>query len=652
MDNSSNKYAALLDQVEQLLNEQMIEQAVKMAEQAVQRNRLNLRANYYLAEAYCYDQNWIESYRYYSILYNLQQAYKQTYLPDEEVLNKIDYVSEQAVRYMQLLPELEKEDYRKKLMDVNAPDKEIATNYFVRNEEIDDFFDAHHLFGKDYYLGRYNDWSGSYKRVDQNQNGIKSKAELFEVQSIGQEFKVECTPCIVPVVINRNSVIHEIEIENLKTHQKYSFLDTIFRTYSYYRFDEPVCIRSKSNLDIVFGKPIPLKHDPKHKKLILNIFFDSFNWKFIKDASLEEYMPNTAAFFSDGVICDRHYSGSEFTYPSVASYWTGDRATHHKVLNQNVNFPIPDQIPLFSEIFQDQGYFTAKIGGNDSVSPNYGYIRGIDRFLYEKSEQDFQVNYAVDDVIEHIRGFQETDQFIWFELQDLHHVASYFAMPLSVQTSLPLECKVIDNLGGSTLYQSPSTHRRRVYAKMLKNMDERLGELYHYIKTHYSKDEVIVTLMADHGNGFNVDGNQPFMSWQRTNVPLMIYGGEYPTHKCNDIIETIDYGHIMCKLAGITDPRIEQNDGQLPHFFGGSQEKEYAFAQSQFPDRNYEAGIYSDKFKFYYKSKELVTNECMVDLRGGSTILVDQNDYIIENAELTEACMNIIKSNLGDYLIG
>ena len=91
----------------------------------------------------------------------------------------------------------------------------------------------------------------------------------------------------------------------------------------------------------------------------------------------------------------------------------------------------------------------------------------------------------------------------------------------------------------------------------------------------------------------------------------------------------MDYAHILCKLAGISDKR-SKNDGNLPKFFGGK-EKEYAISQSMFPDRNYEAAIFGKTYKFYLKSKYLVGKDVRVSLEDCSYYIVDVDDKPIED---------------------
>jgi hypothetical protein len=188
-----------------------------------------------------------------------------------------------------------------------------------------------------------------------------------------------------------------------------------------------------------------------------------------------------------------------------------------------------------------------------------------------------------------------------------------------------------------------------VYLEQLRHIDLKLHELYSYIRRNYKKDEVVVAMISDHGNGFSVDDGEPIMSDQRINVPLMIYCDWNGEHICKEMIESIDYGHIMCRLSGITDGRLDHNDGSLPLVFGGAEEKQCIFSQSLFPERHYEAGIIAKDFKFYLSSQNLVNNDCTVDLENSGYILVNRKNERFSDSELAAECLAVVQSMLDTY---
>ncbi len=648
VDRKEYGYDALLDMIQGAMQEGRWEDAYKGAAEAVERNVMNLRANFYLAVSLANCEKWLESYRYFLVLQTLQRKYGEMVISEEECANFLNFAYENLQATMRQMPEKDWQQMQWELSELKAADKSLENPIFSRKDDMQDYFGPHYWTDRFYYVGRYDNWFNSNWNPNTNLNGQSSKGEIYEIEKMGKEFEVRAEfPSVLPFIANVNSAGNKIVVCHMKNQKTVQYDENIQKTYSYIRINDAIQITGEN--DMAFGKPILLRHSPERKKLVLNIFCDSFNWKYIKDYGFEKIMPNTARFFEEGIVCERFFCGSEYTAPSMASYWTGLRSTHHGVLSREVHFPISSKHPMLSEIFHDRGYVTAKIGGNVAIMPNYGYMRGMDRMVYERAEQNFHASDAVSEVIKHLEAFGEADNFILMELFDTHEVAGYWPAAIDVQTHCEADVNEVDNVGGSSLYQTMSPNRRVVYGEVLRHMDVHLESLYHYIKTHYRKDEVVVAFFSDHGNGFNVETGQPFMSDQRTNVPLLIYAdGEY-SHVCNEKIETIDYGHILCHLCGIKDGRLDAVDGQLPRFFGGEREREYVFSQSLYPDRYYEAAVISDNYKFYFKSSQKVTNDCRISLKNGTYQLWDANGQALEDEKVVDKCVDIIWRNLGDY---
>ncbi|MCM1171691.1 MAG: sulfatase-like hydrolase/transferase [Clostridium sp.] len=649
------KYDELLYEIKNLMENGNWNDAYIYAKEAVSRNRYNLTANYYLAACAEHIHEWLESYRYYSIAYCLSQIYKQettsSHLSSEAIIEKIDYTMDYAANVLAKLEGVEKQEYKNKLLDVNAEDKNLENNYYMLKHDIDGFWGYHMYYGKEYFMGRYKSWFPYYSSCINGGNGTCYKSEMYQIYKQGKEVFIndEATsyPCVVPIVANLTDKLNDLTLEFTNSKRNVKFEEGYSKAYNYLRLEESVVIKTKE--PVIVAKPIPLRHTTNNKKLVLNIFIDSFNYKCICDEKIKSLMPNTYEYFKKGVICTDFFSGSEYTYPSAASYWTGFRPCRHQMLDDQINFPLSEDMTLLPEIFHDNGYFTAVIGGNAIFTPQYGYTRGIDRFLYGKAESVFPVEDCVTEAIEHIKAFEETDQFLWMEIQDLHFIAGYFPMPLSLQTHLPVDLREIDNIGGSSLYQTSSPHRRRIFDEQLLRIDEQLKRIYDYLEEHYSDDEVIISIISDHGTGYNVDDGNYFTCEQRLNVPLMLRGGQFESSICSERIETIDYIHIITKLAGIEDSRLSKNDGCLPLFFGGEKNKEYVFSQSLYPNRNYSAMILGSGYKFYIQTTDVVGNDCRISLDTAIIDLRDSDDNPLEDKDILHKCLAILITELGDF---
>lgn len=610
---------------------------------AKRRNPYHLMANYLSAIANSCTDHWLESYEDLRLLQRLQKIYEEDVVSEGELQQMI----------MQARKTVQQKDnnaWEEKCQQTDAYYNLLQQSLFTSFKPIDGYFRPLSLNDRFYYMAGYFSWGAAYMNMTDQGSCLTNKVDIYQIDAFADHRTYsDHLPCIVPVVVNPEPENYPNYVTVDLKNESFEYKTRGFRQYNYYRIDEPAALTAKNPM--VFGKPIPLHHSSKRKRLVLSIFLDSFNWKVIKEHSLEECMPNTYDFFRNGLICEEFYAGSEFTYPSIASYWTGLRSSHHKMLNQSVKMAMPTEYKVFPEIFQEAGYFTAKIGGNDSVIPEFGYLRGIDRFLYQYWQENFFAHEAVHQTIEHMEAFRETDQYIWLDIPDLHDVAGMWDMPLSVQTKSPLRVNEIDFTGRypGTLYHTPSPHRREVYLKEMAYIDRQLGILYQYIQEHYRRDEVVITLFSDHGNGFNVDAGQPFMSWQRENVPLMIYGPEFSQNDCDELVESVDYGTILCHLVGLEDPSLAENDGNLPAFCGGTQ-KEYVFAQSQHPDREYAAFVGTKDYRFYLESYRKVDKDCRIEISAGAYAkLVDRDDKEFHDPEIMEKCKAVVMENIRDF---
>lgn len=644
-------FDVLLLKIAYYIENNMLENAFEVAQMALEQNRLNFLANFDMAVINELSGDWIESIRYYCRLFVLQMIRKD----EAEDIMDIKSLSQKIILLSSKISEEEfrsrADKYMKFVYEMLQNGKasiDITKNMYTDFSQLTEFFGIHELDDSKYYFARYEDWLHSSRGVRGANNGVESKVEIREIEAIANQYSYRgTTECILPCVMNPNlGEMAQIQIDGADG--RCNYIDYQDQSYSYHRIQPGT--EFHVNHPVVIGKPVPLYQDVKNKKLVLTIFVDSFNAKILDKYPLEKLMPNTYKFFKKGIMCTNAYAGSEFTYPSITSYWTGMRPTHHKNLNDQVSFPIEQKFHLLSEYFHDAGYFTAKIGGNYSVIPDYGYLRGIDRFVYQQWIQGFNVHQVVDELIEHMETYQETNQFIWCDIPDLHDVAGRWPRSMSVQSNVSYVTNEIDNFGGSSLHQTFSPRRQEVYVSEMQHIDTYLEMLYHYIETHYNKEDVVVAFLSDHGNGFNVRTEEPFLSEERMKVPLMFYCDFEKKGICDEIIESIDYIDILCKLCGI-EKASYRTDGNLPVFFGGKKEREFALAQSIFQGAPYYAGIFCKNHNFYLQTKYPTTWDCRIDFSEVMYKLTDKNGNEIadETEGLSEKYWMLIKKEIEEF---
>lgn len=507
--------------------------------------------------------------------------------------------------------------------------------------------------GQQYYIGLADNWYESYFNFSFIKDPIHAKCELFPIADISTKYDIpaDLGKVLVPICLNYDLTQKDSNYitDAAKDPTKF-YRESAREKYCYLPVENGTALRTA--YPTVFGTPIPLTHPDANgrKKLVLSIFIDSFNYYLVKDLGLETLMPETFRYFSKGIICNNYYSGSEWTLPSIATYWTGKHSSHHMNLMEDYRFDFMKDSKVLSEYFHDAGYVTAKIGGNDAVTPWQGYIRGIDRFTHQYSSQAYRTKEVISDVIQQIETFKDACQYIWFDFLDLHDIAGGFMCSLPVQSRLPLAARHIDNDITTTVKQSFSPNRREIYIQQLRELDFYLGILYQYLERNYKDEEIIVSLFSDHGTAFMVEDGKPFLSEQRVNVPFMLRCSNLSPRVSDELIETADYTAILCKLAGIPY-HFEGTDANLPLTFGGKQERDYTFSQNIFPGDPYRAALHGKDFHFYMDSTIPVSPDLRIDLTGRKCLLTDTKGHPVQDEVLMKKYEAIIKKEIAHLLI-
>lgn len=614
------------------------DEAYKMAKRAVQINPFHVEANYNLATVAETMGQLAEAYSYYLKTKYLQYGLQNKLFPDEVLVQQLQSIWEQAQ---------DKVEWRQQINLISC-----LHTYMIRDPFKSYTVDMAgtviaDCFGQEYYAGRCDGWLEAYMEHDQNRDVYRAKCEFYPVAHVGTEFTAEKN-MLVPVVLNYGLDGKEANcMRDVSQSSNLAYYEGAFCKYSYIPTIKKQTFASAR--DAVWGRPIPLHStNSERKRLILNIFIDSFNYAVIERYGLETLMPYTAKFFAKGADCKNYYSCSEYTLPTIATYWTGKHPTTHMNLSNEFRHNFMGDEVIFSELFQQAGYVTAKIGGNGSVTPAQGYIRGFDRFIYQADVQGQTVKEVVFDTLEHLRTFRDTDQFVWIDIDDLHHVAGGFMRSLEVQADCPLETRYIDNKIKTTVKQTNSKNREILFKRELEKIDFFLSSLYSYIEENYKDEEIIISLFSDHGTAFIVEDDQPFVSDQRVHVPLFLRGSNV-NGEIDEIIETTDYAGIISKLAGIPYS-YENKDANLPECFGGMQKRLYAISQSIFIGDPYRIAFHGKDAHCYLETKNKIKEQFVIDFSDYDIWMVDADGKEIIDLEKQEQFLNITKQKIGHLL--
>lgn len=456
-------------------------------------------------------------------------------------------------------------------------------------------------------------------------NTIMEETDLQRTYAMGSNIEIESdTECFVPLIMDGPG---RLCVQTEKKQAEIEYNSPL--QYINYRVPKGKVLISSEDREFRLGEMVPIIHDRKRKPLILNIFVDGLSQTVLEN-HMEMLMPNTYRFFREGMICTNAHTAGDWTFPSIASIVTGQTMANHKMLHSKLLRKIDAETPILFEYFKNAGYNTTKIGGNWRIAPNYGYARGMNRVHYQHMYEGFPIEKVVSEVEEQIHTMRETDQFIWMEIGELHLIADeYNVAPLQEQFMIWEN----DNIKGkiNSVKQEYDETKRKYYLKQIEYVDRKLAGLYQYIENNFEENEIVITLFADHGQGYLVRPEEEFLCDERTKIAFMTKGGGV-SGKTEELISACDYTPIICKLAGI-EYNYENTDASLPVVYGGEKEREFTVTESIHVGDPYQILLNGRDFTFYLKGIEKVTSECRVPLDTYEVKLSDKNGNILHDKD-------------------
>ena len=455
-----------------------------------------------------------------------------------------------------------------------------------------------------------------------NCNKIKNKTFTF----------LSKNDCVLPVSACDNDIKFKINLDG----KKYEIEVPFYRFY-YLRLKKNQKIIIENTKNFLVGVPINLSQESKnHTKISLGIFVDGFAaleaCKVIN--SLEEIMPHTYNFFKKGTHFKNHHTNSHWSLPSMAEIFTGCNIQKHELYHHRKQHVISENINLLSEIFKKKNYLCSHFGGNTRANPNYGYLRGFDRYVFKR-------NYTCDEVIssylEHLRAFKDRDHFTLLSLTDLHHFHNTIPDIATQVAQFPEYLNILkkDRIKKKSIHESYDAERIKIYLEELRKLDHDLNVLYEFLEKNFTNDEYIISIFSDHGRTF-LSKSKDVLSFERRRVEWFIRGRNIPSKECFEFTENIDIFDTILKKSGINNYNQNNLDGHMPNFIGGEKKKDYVITQNIYPYTSYKAVITDKNYQFEFESKcpindieEVSPDVFTYTLINLKTTLAENNEQII-----------------------
>lgn len=411
--------------------------------------------------------------------------------------------------------------------------------------------------------------------------------------------------CILPVAVTQEG--QRIDVADVRTEGSILSGRGEFR---FLRLEGGTKVSSAE--PFVVAAPILLGHNPRRKKLVLNLLLDGLSWQAMKARDFRP-VPNLMRFFSDGVIFNNNYCVAEYTFVSLGTIETGMLPHRSQVVWDKPMFVIDKDIKTLSEQMKDLGYYCVNVMG-DGRGIYDGVTRGFDRLIVNP----YLALPAYDGVartIAHLEAFDECDNYVFLHVSDPHSTPATIApLALKTQTHIPWRhtsapssalSEVSVRLPYNDVYLYDNPHR-------IETMDRELGRLFDYIETHYAPDEYIVCAYSDHGSAAYSEDSWYFSEMQGSAALMLRGAGVQHLGTVEELSSCLDIYPMLAKLVGFAAP-AGQLDGVLPRALGGAGRR-YCISNSIYPEQTYKLSIRTQEHEFRLETARPTHHDGTVDL--------------------------------------
>jgi arylsulfatase A-like enzyme len=287
--------------------------------------------------------------------------------------------------------------------------------------------------------------------------------------------------------------------------------------------------------------------------------------------------PHIDRLARDGVRFTNAFSTAPWTLPAVSSIMTGLSPMVHNAVRPDSK--LSDSVITLAESLRDAGYFTAAIGSNIFLKPDYNLSQGFREYdFYPKTSRDGPpvesqkgpsphikpVDISTADLtkkaIAWLGAHRDDDFFLWIHYFDPH-------LPYEPGPDLLPEGPAPDRIGPRfskidevrsgrlDLTAQEKEWIRELYIREVLYIDENLGALIQALERLDIYEDALVVFMSDHGEEFWEHGGFEHghtLYNELLRVPLIIkLPGAVPTGKSEAVVSIQGIMPTILDLCGI-----------------------------------------------------------------------------------------------------
>jgi len=290
--------------------------------------------------------------------------------------------------------------------------------------------------------------------------------------------------------------------------------------------------------------------------------------------------PHLDALVKKGVVFEQCTSSSPLTLPSHASMMTGLYPTYHGV-RVNGNTAVSQTHWTLAELLSEQGYQCGAFIGAFVLDGRWGLNQGFHHYDDQFDMKKFKrldlalvqrpANEVIDASLEWLEGQKNKPFFAWIHLYDPH--APY-------EPPEPYFSEYDTSLVG-------------LYDGEIAFTDEQIGKLTSWLNQNGFKENTIIVILGDHGEGLGDHGEMAhgyFIYDYAVQVPFLIITPfeDWQGIRVSSQISTVDIFPTILEMVGARIPVENQGKSLLNVMFHPeSTNNHYAYCESLSPNIHY-----------------------------------------------------------------
>ena len=288
---------------------------------------------------------------------------------------------------------------------------------------------------------------------------------------------------------------------------------------------------------------------PKPQPNVLVILIDTLRADHLSmNGYPRQTTPVLDAFAKENLNFRNAMTPAPWTPAAVASLFTGLYPSSHGMVPpnsrreaRNKSKMLSDRWQTLPELFKQNGYITAGVSPNPWIKPEFGYNRGFDSFVYSARSNASGINRAAKNFLDRWR--RQKPFFLYLHYLDPHD--PYTPPP-------PFNTMYTGEVPGRS-YSAEQTDMLRRYDGEIRYTDAEIGKLFGLLKQRGLYDDLVIVVLADHGEQFMERGHQGHgynVYNEEAHVPLMIKAGGRRA-EIDTVVSSIDIYPTLVDVAGL-----------------------------------------------------------------------------------------------------